>query len=207
MKKLILFLALTSLLIGSQASAILDDGPNSLGVYFDAPTFETNCVDFSPTVPFEMYFVLANCTEELIGGFEFSWAFDPDPAGLYFILNTTLPPNALNIGDNSNFIVGIGSPYPTSEATVLVWMQIMFVAPVVEANITVGPSVPASIPGYTAFVSGNSELFTMNFSTVDGVYVEVDDQGWVRPGVARTPCPGPIAVEQAPWGTVKALYK
>jgi hypothetical protein len=118
-----------------------------------------------------------------------------------------LPPNALNIGSDQNFIVGIGSPFPTSDATVLVDMAILYLAPGIVADISIGPSEPASIPGRCAFVSGNSELFPMDFSTVDGVSVVVDSQGWVDPGVARIPCPGPIAVEQATWGTVKALYK
>ena len=207
MKKLLLLLALTSLMIGSQAFAILDDGQNSLGVYFDAGTFEVNCYDPIPNVPFSMFFVLANCTEDIIGGFEFAWEFDPDPAGTYFTLGTILPPNALNIGDNNNFIVGIGSPYETNEATVLVEMQILFVVPPAEAFVTVGPSTPASIPGSAAFVSGESVLFSMRYSTVDGVNVIVDEMGWVRPGLGRIPCPGPIATEKASWGNVKALYK
>lgn len=207
MKKLLVLVALTSLMIGSQAFAILDDGDNSLGVYFDAGTFEVNCYDPIPNVPFTMYFVLANCTEDILGGFEFSWTFDPDPVGTYFTLNTLLPPNALNIGDSNNFIVGIGTPYPTSEATVLVEMSLLFVIAPLEAYVTLGPSIPASIEGRAAFVSGESVLFPMNFSTVDGVNVIVDEMGWVRPGVARIPCPGPIATEKAAWGSVKALFK
>ena len=83
----------------------------------------------------------------------------------------------------------------------------LFIVPPAEAFVTVGPSTPASIPGNAAFVSGESVLFPMNYSTVDGVYVVIDDQGWVRPGLARIPCPGPIATEKAAWGSVKALFK
>jgi len=206
MKKLIVILALTCLTT-SMAYAINDSGDNSLGVYFDAPEFNVNCLDYQTSVPSNMYFVLANCTEELIGGFEFGWAFDPDPAGMYFILGTVLPPNALNIGDDQNFIVGIGSPYPSDVATVLVEMSLLFLAPGIIADITVGPSEPASIDGEAAFVSGNSELFAMNYSTFDGVFVTRDVLGWVRPGVGAIPCPGPIAVEDQSWGNVKAMYK
>ena len=206
MKKLIAILALTCLTT-SMAFAINDDGVNSLGVYFDAPGFNSNCLDYTPSVPANMYFVLANCSEDIIGGFEFGWNFDPDPAGLYFILGTILPPNALNIGDDHNFIVGIGAPYPTDVATVLADMSLLFLAPGIAADLTVGPSVPASIPGEAAFVSGNSELFPMNFSTFDGELVTRDSQGWVRPGVGAVPCPGPIAVEDQSWGNVKSLYR
>jgi len=206
MKKLLVFLALTSL-FATTAFAINDTGENSLGVYFDAPDFNMNCLEYQVSVPTNMYFVLANCTEEIIGGFEFAWAFDPDPAGMYFILGTVLPPNALNIGDDHNFIVGIGSPYPSDVATVLVDMSLLFLAPGIIADITVGPSTPASIPGEAAFVSGNSELFAMNFSTFDGEFVTRDNLGWVRPGVGAIPCPAPIAVEDASWGSLKAMYK
>ena len=206
MKKLIVILALTCFTT-SMAFAINDTGDNSLGVYFDAPDFNQNCLDYAPSAPANMYFVLANCTEDIIGGFEFGWAFDPDPAGLYFILSTVLPPNALNIGDDNNFIVGIGAPYPTDVATVLVDMSLLFLAPGIMADVTVGPSVPASIDGEAAFVSGNSELFPLNYSTFDGEFVTRDNLGWVRPGVAAIPCPAPIAVEESSWGSLKAMYK
>ncbi len=204
MKKLLVFLALTCL-FASTASAINDSGANSLGVYFD-PNFDTNCVEYISATPFTMYFVVANCTEEIIGGFEFAWAFDPEPVGQYFILGTVLPPNALNIGDSNNLIVGIGAPYPTDVGTVLVEFSLMILAPGILADITIGPSTPASIPGNAAFVSGDSELFAMNYSTVDGTFVTIDNQGWVRPGVGTVGCPAPIAVEDASWGSVKALY-
>jgi len=205
MKKLLVFLALTSL-FATTAFAINDSGDNSLGVYFDAPDFNMNCIDYAVSIPFNMYFVLANCTEEVVGGFEFAWALDPEPVGQYFILGTILPPSSLNIGDNNNLIVGIGEPYYTEAATVLVEFNIMILSPGIFADITVGPSTPASIPLNAAFVSGDSVLFPMNYSTVDGTFVTVDYQGWVRPGVGTIGCPAPIAVEDASWGSVKSLF-
>jgi hypothetical protein len=205
MKKLLVFLALTSL-FATTAFAINDTGENSLGVYFDAPEFNTNCIDYAVSTPFNMFFVLANCTEEVIGGFEFAWALDPEPVGLYFILGSICPPSSLNIGDNNNLIVGIGEPYYTQAATVLVEFSMMILVPGISADIPVGPSSPASIPLNAAFVSGNSELFAMNYSTLDGTFVTLDNQGWVRPGVGTIGCPAPIAVEDASWGSVKALF-
>ena len=204
MKKLLVLLTLTC--FASSAFAINDTGTNSLGVYFD-PDFSTNCVEYVAATPFNMYFVMANCSEEAVGGFEFAWAMDPDPVGQYFVLATILPPDALNIGDNFNLIVGIGAPYLTDTATVLVQFSMMVLTPGITADITVGPSVPASIEGETAFVSGESVLFPMNYSTFDGEFVTRDAEGWVRPGIGNIGCPAPIAIEKQSWGNVKALFQ
>jgi hypothetical protein len=204
MKKLIVLLALTC--FASSAFAINDEGTNSLGVYFD-PEFNVNCIDYAPASPFNMYFVMANCSVPAIGGFEFAWALDPDPVGQYFILSTILPPDALNIGDNNNLIVGIANPIPTDAATVLVTFSLMVLSPGVTADITVGPTVPASIEGETAFVSSDNELYAMNYSTFDGEFVTRDALGWVRPGIGTIGCPAPIAVEKSTMGSVKALFR
>lgn len=208
MKKLTVFLAIASLFLSNLTFGILDDGENSLGVYFDPDTFEMNCTDAPYAVPFNMYFVMANCTQSSIGGFEFSWAVDPEPSQPLIPLVVGLPQFALNIGDNYNFIVGLGEPLVTGPATVLVEVQLLNLAQDLDSFITVGPVSPASIPGHTAFVDGSDYdiLLPMNYSTLDGVYVTLDDNGWVRPGIGMFTCPGPVAVESSPWGSVKALF-
>lgn len=208
MKMLVVFLVLGIMSSGSLAFGILDEGENSLGVYFDHGTFELNCTDAPFAVPFSMYFVMANCTQSSIGGFEFAWAVDPEPAQPLIPLAVVLPPFALNIGDNYNFIVGVGEPLATGPATVLVEIQLLNLDSDLVSFITVGPAIPASIPGQTAFVDGIDYdiLLPMNYSTLDGVYVNLDENGWVRPGIGMFSCPGPVAVESSPWGSVKALF-
>ncbi len=208
MKKRIVLLSLAALFIGNTALAIVDTGENSLGVYFDAGTFEENCIDAPYLEFFSMFFVMANCTQPSIGGFEFAWAIDPDPAGQVLIVSAVLPLQALNIGDNFNFIVGLGTPLATGPATVLVELQLFSVIPDLMGHITLGPVTPSSIPGRTAFVDGIDYeiLLPMNYSTLDGVIVNLDNNGWVRPGVATFSCPGPVAIEQSSWGSVKALF-
>jgi hypothetical protein len=208
MKKLTMFLALGSLCFSNLAFGILDQGENSLGVYFDPGTFEMNCTDAPYAVPFSMYFVMANCTQSSIGGFEFAWAIDPEPSQPVIALAVVLPQFALNIGDNFNFIVGLGEPLVTGPATVLVEVQLLNLAQDLDSFITVGPVNPSSIPGQTAFVDGidHDILLPMNYSTLDGVNVNLDENGWVRPGIGMFSCPGPVAVEPSPWGSVKALF-
>ena len=126
-----------------------------------------------------------------------------------FILGTTLPPQALNIGNNYNFIVGLGGGLVTSEATVLVVLNMLALAPVAPNTLLqVGPATPASIPGHAAFndFTNPANIIPMNFSTVMGP-ADIDADGWVIPGVARMACPGPVATESETWSGVKALFQ
>jgi hypothetical protein len=204
------YLTLLMICLWSTTSfALIDDGINSLGAYFD-PAGDVNCLAPAPFVQFSIYWILANPVVASLGGFEFAWAFSPAPAAAPIIIGTTLPINALNIGTNNNLIVGLGSGLITSDATTLVRFDLIATASFPpETYITVGPATPATIPGHAATNDFNNpgDVVPMNFSTVDGVNVIIDPQGWVRPGVAKMSCPGPIATETATWGNVKSLYR
>lgn len=206
MKKFAILLALS--MIASSAFAIMDDGDSSLGIYFN-PSGDANCFAPAPAVPFNVYFIMANPSVANMGGFEFAWRFSPEVVPAPFILGTTLPPQALNIGTNTNFIVGLGGGLVTSEATVLVTLNMMVLGAVAPGTyMQVGPATPASIPMHAAFNDFNNpaNIIPMNFSTVvDGS--NVDPAGWVVPGVAKMSCPGPVATDSQTWGTVKALFQ
>jgi hypothetical protein len=208
MKKLLLALSLVAMMAAS-ASAVVDHGTSSLGVYFN-PGADVNCFAPTPATPFNVYFIMANPAVGNMGGFEFGWRFSPAVVPAPFILSTTLPAQALNIGTNTNFIVGLGGGLVTSEATVLVTLNMMVLAAVApETYVQVGPAVPASIPGHAAFndFSNPADIRPMNYATVDGVNVVVDASGWVSPGVAKMSCQGPIATESQTWSGVKALFQ
>jgi hypothetical protein len=208
MKKLLLALSLVAMMAAS-ASAIVDNGTSSLGVYFNN-TGDINCFAPTPATPFNAYFIMASPAVQNMGGFEFAWRFSPAVVPAPFILATTLPAQALNIGTSSNFIVGLGGGLVTSEATVLVTLNMMVLAAVApETYVQVGPASPASIPGHAAFNDFNNpaDIRPMNFATVDGVNVTVDGNGWVTPGVAKMSCQGPIATETQTWSGVKALFQ
>ncbi len=202
--------ALFAICLGASTSfALIDDGINSLGAYFDADG-NINCLAPTPGQPFNLYWILANPVVENLGGFEFAWAFAPEVVPAPFILNAFIPPNALNIGTNYNLIVGLGAGLITTEATTLVTFNMMVLALVdPETYITVGPATPPSIPGHAATndFDNPADITPMNFSTVDGVNVIINELGWVVPGVAKMSCPGPMATETATWGDVKALFR
>ena len=210
MRKVLAFVAVS--LLASSAWAITDEGPNSLGVYFDDGTFEVNCYEPTANLPHFMYFVVASpeTPSNTIAGFEFFWDWDPAPALAPFLLAVTLPPGSLNVGDNQNLIVGFGSaPLPNLPATLIVSAQLLWVVvPAVQTYVTVGPATPATIPGRCAIADGADAgfLVPLDFSTVDGVDVVVDGDGFVRPGIGSIGCPAPIATETKTWGSVKSLY-
>jgi hypothetical protein len=207
MKKFAILLALS--MIASSAFAIVDHGTSSLGFYFDN-TGDVNCFAPTPFVPFTAYVIIANPTVSNMGGFEFSWRFNPQPAAPPIITAFTLPPQALNIGTNNNVIVGLGGGLLTSEATVICSISMIATAAIpADTYIQVGPATPASHPLHAAYnnFANPAEIVDLNFSTVDGVQNVINAQGFVVPGVARMACAGPIATETETWSGVKALFQ
>ncbi len=209
MKSIFLCLMVVSLLACGGAFAVTDQGANSLGVYL-APDCETNCGDVVSGVPFSLYFMLANPTQDSMAGFEFSYYYDPEPASPPFVLDAELPPNALNIGDNSNFIVGLGTPLVLDgDCNLLVTLTVLAtVVPEDGTCIMVGPASPSSISGAPVYDDGQdfSILVPMTFSTYD------PDNGWdTDPDgficAATFGCPGPVATEPQTFGNVKSLFK
>ena len=207
MKKFAILLALS--MIASSAFALVDDGTSSLGFYFDNAG-DTNCSAPAPFVPFQAYFIVANPEVANMGGFEFAWRFAPAPAAMPIIQNFVLPPQALNIGTNFNIIVGLGNGLVTSEATVLVRIDMILLSAMdPETYVQVGPATPASHPGHAAYnnFADPAQIINMNFATVNGIDNTVGLDGWVVPGVAKMSCPGPVATESETWSGVKALFQ
>ena len=201
-------LVLGVLLAAGSSFALNDDGENSLGVYFDEGTFEQNCTEYQALETLSMYFVLANCTQATISGFEFAWDFDPPMLTSYVIDDVSLPPGALSIGTNHNFIVGL-TAYATAQATVLARIDFRVLTDGLNAYITAGPADPPSIPGHAVIADGANPglLIPLDFSTVDDVNVIVDPDGWVRPGIGCLGTNGPVATAPTTWSNVKALYR
>jgi hypothetical protein len=207
MKKTALVLALS--LVASSAFALVDQDNSSFGIYFDNAG-DLNCGAPAPFTPFNLYFIIANPEVQNMGGFEFQWRLNPQPAAQPIISSFTLPPNALNIGTNYNVIVGLGSGMITSEATVVATANMLLLAAMDPSTyIQVGPATPASHPGHAAYNNFNdpAQIIDLNFSTVNGNDVTVDPNGWVVPGVFKFSCPAPIATETESWSGVKALFE
>ncbi len=197
------------------AFAIADDSENSLGAYFDVPT--CNCVGPEGGVPIgiptevTLYFVLANPTVASLGGFEFAWTFYGAPV-TYDILETTLPPDSMNIGTSTSFVVGMAQPLLTSEATLLTALRLVITRSISDRTyISVGPSTPPSHPGYMSFVSYDdpATIRHMGCHHISEFYPHLDNDGWLRPGVGwlHGCWPPPVSSEDVTWSRLKAVFQ
>lgn len=134
MKSVTIFLTLILVALTGAALATPDDGIDSFGIYF-GPDLVTNCASVSLFTPFNLYFMVANPSSPVISSFEVSWHYEPAPPNAPAILGVTFPPNALNIGDDHNFIVGLSSAMPTTPATILVTVALLATSPITDIDI------------------------------------------------------------------------
>jgi len=209
-------------------------GTNTLGCYFDDDgVFEdgqelVNEQEYSMNSPFTLRFVLSDCSQLSIGGFEFAWRFDPEPTGAYFIIGSSLPPGALNIGTTTNFIVGLGTPLIMADQHMqLATVTILPTFQGEELDIQVSQSSPSSIPGppdehgYCVFNDGEDPglLLIMAYATVDlaeATYTQVEaglpgpagDLFFVDTPLAHVGAePGPVATEARTLSDIKAIFR
>ncbi len=194
-------------LVASPALAILDDGINSLGVYFDSDG-NIDCLD-PPTlfVTHNMYFIVAHPTPANLSGYEFAWRFDPPIEASAIVMETVLPPGAMNIGKENSLLVSFANGLVTAEATVLARCTFILLDTVpTETYITVGPATPARLPGHAAILGAMEPGLTVMALRENGG--AIDAEGWAVPGVASLDClPHGEPVDPATWGGIKALYR
>jgi hypothetical protein len=195
MKKLVLLL-MASMLVASSAFAVVDQDPDMVGMYFD-PTADTTCL--TGVVPYAQvaaHVILTNPSFDYLYGFEFGY----DVTGNAMILSSTFEnPQALDVGEGQNFIVGFGSPSACSEATVLVNMTIM------NMNVTPEPisfNLRASNPssndlGLPTMLLANGQLLPVGYNTLDGNIV----------AVINGTCDDVVATDATTFDAVKSLYR
>lgn len=206
---IVLAAVLLASLPGVSATASTEVAANCLGAYFDGAG-RTTCLVPTPYEPFTVYWVLTDPAVATLGGYEFAWMIVPSPEITPFILEMVLPEGAINAGGVDNLLVRLPHGLMAASATVLARYSLMLVAPAdPRTHLTGGPARPATLHG-RALVRDHADpnrVVPMNFSTVDGEAVVVDDTGWVVPGLARLACPGPVEVEELSWSRVKALFR
>ncbi len=161
-----------SIAVCLQALGTEISSPNCISLYFDESA-EVHCledVEFEDLV--SMYVVMTNPTEDFIYGFEFGF----DVVGEALLLTAsynhpTLLPNSFN-----NFIVGYPEPMPAFQATVLVWVDLLY------QDNNLGPvdffphgSIPSSIdPAYPTILLENGELVLGNILTDGSAMAQIN---------------------------------
>lgn len=194
-----LFILLT--IFVSSAQATVDPDPDGIGVYFDAEA-DIHEIVVPVSVPFFAYVILTNPSAPEIMGYEFS-ATRAIPAGMetmVFVLdeiwhgyNEILPVEPPEQG--GNFMIGWGTPEPTSPATILVTWQIMLLAPLVM-DFHIGPS--------TGDFGTNGQL---TYDTPTGpVSMHVSSGAPALP-VATVNGSGIVPASSTSFGSLKALFR
>lgn len=114
-------------------------------------------MNHTPTVgvPFNLHAVLLNPSAQPIDAFEFRLNL-PTPTGQLFVLQETLPPGSINVGNNGvdyrEYIVGFPTPRPASNNRIeLVSFSLMCLASTPNQDFTVQPISTPSIPGSLAY--------------------------------------------------------
>lgn len=195
MKKLVMLL-MASLLVASTAFAVVDEDPDMLGVYFDVNADMTCMEGVAPYANVMTYIVLTNPSFDYLYGIEFGY----DRTANLTILGTEwADPAVTDVGGPANHIVGFGSPWATSEATVVATLTALYLETTgAPATFSLKGSNPSSInPLLPTVLLANGELRTLGTSTLPG---EVS-------AVINGTCEDVVATEPASFGAVKSLYR
>jgi hypothetical protein len=199
MKKL-LVLVLT-MVMATSAFAVIDGDANSVGLYFDMTADTVEMGEVLPNTQVPVYFILTNPTFPELNGFELSYTAE---GASYFALGTVFEnAAALNIGDAANgiYIVGYGTPTATSEATLLMTVNFLYLGGG-DLLFTLSGTEPSSAgnPLLPGLLGSNSELYVGGDST---------DIGNINLRISGGPLGDPqvVATEPATFSSVKSLYR
>ena len=198
MKKLVVLLLVS--LMATSAFAVVDPDTDMIGVYFDL-TADNNCTTASPSIPFFAYVTITNPTASGVYGLEVGYDIvSTGGTALMFRLANTLPAGAVDLGNSTDlfhgdYVVGLANPLPGAPAVQFITWQFLLLAPQ-TVEIFLGPSFVQSIQdGLPAYEIGGS-ILPLGLSSGDA-----------GAPVATINGTGPVAVEDASFGSVKSLFR
>lgn len=209
MKRLVVLLAVAGLMAGSAMAQ--DEGPNSLGLYFDDAgddCYMMNGTTAGPAQTVMAYLVIAGPVDDVTG---YEVAFDI--TGIVNVdliwLSITWPVSAINVGDVTNQIVGFSLPVMPNDCghALIGTLSFLNLNATDGYEILAGPTTPASIPGTPAYLAAG-ELTPLVFAT-DADGMGTNDSGWLIEGygLAAVNRDAAIATEEATWSDVKGLFR
>lgn len=208
MKSLLLVLVLASVGLAGMAQAQCNPDPNEIGIFWDQDCANCqNCLNYIGGMV-SAYVILINCTQPAgILGFEFQLTnadgSDFLPPLSTFIVDYQLPPTAINIDAGPRFIVGLGVPLPQSPCMTLVSITML----VLDASawcFGVKPVDIPSIPGQMVIADGADPGLLLPIYPNTGP----DATDYQMACLNSPDCPpGPVAIEESSWGSLKSLYR
>ena len=154
-----------------------------------------------PSVPFFAYVTITNPTASGVYGLEVGYDIvSTGGTALMFRLANTLPAGAVDLGNSTDlfhgdYVVGLANPLPGAPAVQFITWQFLLLAPQ-TVEIFLGPSFVQSIQdGLPAYEIGGS-ILPLGLSSGDA-----------GAPVATINGTGPVAVEDASFGSVKSLFR
>ncbi len=179
--------------VASSASAVIDSGENSVGLYFDESA-DVYCVGgIAPNDHVMMYLILANPSFDFLYG----WECGIDLAGDAMVLGRQFYTMVCFPGPPNNMIIGYGTPYPTTIATPLVALEIMYMdSDLGPVDFYVHGTTPSSInPDYPAMLTNDGEFIMAGISIIEGPAAQINGDCTV------------VATENISFDSVKSLYR
>ncbi len=192
MKKLVVLLMV--MVMATSAFAIVDPDTNSMGFYFDTEA-DMPCNDaVTPYATVPVALTLVNPDFDALYGFEAGYHLE-GPAQVLSV--EFLNPQALNVGSNTNMIVGFGSPTVTSPITTVAIVNVLYLSTTNEpVDFMLHGTTPSSIdPAYPVFLLADGVLISGGMSTVDGPNAQINGGCLV------------VATEEMSFDSVKSLYR
>ncbi|MBU8872054.1 MAG: hypothetical protein KOO60_14395 [Gemmatimonadales bacterium] len=187
----------------------IDPVPDHVGVYFDTEATVTS-LDSAPGIPFNAYVILTNPTADGIWGYEVGYRFVV-PAGYedsYTRLESSTPYQSIDLGNSEDisqgdYIVGIASPIPRSDAVVLVTWEFEFAADF-PMDIYLGPASrqliedgwPAYVPSDSLAFAGIDSVLAVGLPSGDVNVLVATVNGCVS-GVPVQGVPNPVVLERS----------
>ncbi len=177
---------------------------NELGIYTEDMASNITS-DFAVTTT--VYFVITNPYNvdedrpvEWVNAYECSIELE----GTGFLLALRWPVDAINIGTMTNQIVGFASGVQVvDQAAVIAEMDVFYADSTGgPLTLTLKPVEPPSIPGYMAYVDGDSEY--PNDGLISLMTVSGD---WNSPVFAINADPEIVATDQSSFDNIKAMYR
>ena len=143
-------MTLAILLIATTALGQAD--PDMIGIYFDEQA-ETNYWWSEPFELVPIYLIITNPTATSIAGWECSLDWD---MGIAMLLGDIFySGDALNVLDPPAFAVGLASPLPAQEATVLLWFNVFLLNDNYCALTVDASPIPSTPDEFPLYVDGN----------------------------------------------------
>jgi len=192
MKKLVVLLM--AMIVATSAFAIVDEDTNSMGFYFDTEADQPCAENVAPYATTMMFLVVTNPDFDNLYGFEAGYTM----TGPGQVLSTEfLNPQALNVGQADNMIVGFGTPTETSPVTTVAAISVLYMSTTNEPlTFVLHGTEPSSIdPAYPVFLLADGQLITGGLSTVEGNSSEINNGCLV------------VATEEMSFDSVKSLYR